>query len=101
MHRRAVWDGSEIPCTTSTEQWAAGLGVLALSYFDISDPCTQELGPVADRARHAELHDRAVQAGDDARRTDRRDAVRDLDHAATPSGSCRSPTSPPTAPRRR
>jgi uncharacterized protein len=40
-----IWDGSEIPCTTSTEQWAAGLGVLALSYFDIKDPCTQNSGP--------------------------------------------------------
>jgi uncharacterized protein len=40
-----VWDGSEIPCTTSTEQWAAGLGVLALSYFDIQDPCTQNNTP--------------------------------------------------------
>jgi uncharacterized protein len=40
-----VWDGSEIPCTTSTEQWAAGLGVFALSYFDISDPCTQNSSP--------------------------------------------------------
>jgi uncharacterized protein len=40
-----IWDGSEIPCTTSTEQWAAGLGVLALSFLDISDPCTKNSGP--------------------------------------------------------
>jgi hypothetical protein len=36
-----VYTGSEVPCTTSTEQWAAGLGVLALSFFGIQDPCTQ------------------------------------------------------------
>ena len=45
-----VYTGSEIPCTSSTEQWAAGLGPLALSYFGIKDPCTQgvnlsQLGP--------------------------------------------------------
>ncbi len=45
-----VFTGTEIPCTTSTEQWAAGLGVLALSLFGIKDPCTQnaigsQLGP--------------------------------------------------------
>ncbi|HEY3727860.1 MAG TPA: CocE/NonD family hydrolase [Solirubrobacteraceae bacterium] len=45
-----VFDGSQIPCTSSTEQWAAGLGPLALSYFGIKDPCTQsanlsQLGP--------------------------------------------------------
>jgi uncharacterized protein len=40
-----VWDGSEIPCTTSTEQWAAGLGVFTLSYFGIKDPCTQNSSP--------------------------------------------------------
>jgi len=40
-----IWDGSEIPCTTSTEQWAAGLGVFALSYFGIKDPCTQNSSP--------------------------------------------------------
>ena len=74
-----IWDGSEIPCTTSTEQWAAGLGVLALSFLGISDPCTKN-APLADRARYAELHDRTVQAGDDAGRADRRDALRDLHH---------------------
>jgi uncharacterized protein len=47
---RLVFTGTEIPCTSSTEQWAAGLGVLALSYFGIKDPCTQsvnlsQLGP--------------------------------------------------------
>jgi hypothetical protein len=40
-----IWDGSEIPCTTSTEQWAAGLGVFALSYLGISDPCTKNSAP--------------------------------------------------------
>ncbi len=45
-----VFTGTEIPCTTSTEQWAAGLGVLALSFFSLQDPCTQnaalsQLGP--------------------------------------------------------
>jgi putative CocE/NonD family hydrolase len=45
-----VFTGTEIPCSTSTEQWAAGAGVLALSFFGIKDPCTQDaslsqLGP--------------------------------------------------------
>jgi putative CocE/NonD family hydrolase len=40
-----VFTGTEIPCTTSTEQWAAGLGMLALSYFGIKDPCTQSSTP--------------------------------------------------------
>jgi putative CocE/NonD family hydrolase len=40
-----VFTGSQIPCTTSTEQWAAGLGVFALSFFGISDPCTQNSSP--------------------------------------------------------
>jgi putative CocE/NonD family hydrolase len=40
-----IWDGSEIPCTTSTEQWAAGLGVLALSFLGLQDPCTQNATP--------------------------------------------------------
>jgi uncharacterized protein len=39
-----LFTGTEIPCTTSTEQWAAGLGVLALGLFDISDPCTKSAG---------------------------------------------------------
>ncbi len=45
-----MFTGTEIPCTSSTEQWAAGLGALAVSYFGIKDPCTQsvnlsQLGP--------------------------------------------------------
>ncbi len=45
-----AFTGSEIPCTSSTEQWVAGLGPLALSYFGLADPCTQsvnlsQLGP--------------------------------------------------------
>jgi putative CocE/NonD family hydrolase len=36
-----LFTGTQIPCTTSTEQWAAGLGVLALSFFSLQDPCTQ------------------------------------------------------------
>ncbi|MGH2857339.1 MAG: CocE/NonD family hydrolase [Solirubrobacteraceae bacterium] len=45
-----VFTGSQIPCTSSTEQWIAGLGPLALSYFGLKDPCTQtanlsQLGP--------------------------------------------------------
>jgi uncharacterized protein len=40
-----VFTGTEIPCTTSTEQWAAGLGVFALSFFGIKDPCTQNSVP--------------------------------------------------------
>jgi hypothetical protein len=39
-----IFDGTQIPCTSSTEQWAAGLGPLALSYFGIKDPCTQGVG---------------------------------------------------------
>lgn len=47
---RLVFTGTQIPCTSSTEQWTAGLGPLALSYFGIKDPCTQsvnlsQLGP--------------------------------------------------------
>lgn len=38
-----VFTGSEIPCTSSTEQWIAGLGALALSYFGLKDPCTQSV----------------------------------------------------------
>lgn len=43
---------SQIPCTSSTEQWAAGVGVLALQFLGIKDPCTQnatlsQLGPGA------------------------------------------------------
>jgi hypothetical protein len=45
-----VFTGTEIPCTNSTEQWAAGLGALTLGLFGITDPCTQndtlsQLGP--------------------------------------------------------
>jgi putative CocE/NonD family hydrolase len=40
-----LFTGASIPCTTSTEQWAAGLGVLALGVFGIKDPCTQNGGP--------------------------------------------------------
>jgi len=45
-----AFTGSQIPCTSSTEQWVAGLGPLALSYFGLADPCTQsvnlsQLGP--------------------------------------------------------
>jgi putative CocE/NonD family hydrolase len=45
-----LFTGTQIPCTSSTEQWAAGLGALALSFFKLSDPCTQsvnlsQLGP--------------------------------------------------------
>jgi putative CocE/NonD family hydrolase len=39
-----AFTGSQIPCTSSTEQWAAGLGPLALSYFGLKDPCTQSTG---------------------------------------------------------
>jgi hypothetical protein len=39
-----LFTGSEIPCTSSTEQWVAGLGVLALQYLGLSDPCTQSAG---------------------------------------------------------
>jgi hypothetical protein len=35
-----VFTGTEIPCDSSTEQWAAGLGPLALSFFGLKDPCT-------------------------------------------------------------
>jgi putative CocE/NonD family hydrolase len=38
-----VFDGGQIPCTSSTEEWAAGLGPLALSYFGLQDPCTQSV----------------------------------------------------------
>jgi putative CocE/NonD family hydrolase len=45
-----AFTGTQIPCTSSTEQWAAGLGPLALSFFGLKDPCTQnatlsQLGP--------------------------------------------------------
>jgi hypothetical protein len=45
-----AFTGSQIPCTSSTEQWAAGLGPLALSYLGLRDPCAQgvnlsQLGP--------------------------------------------------------
>jgi putative CocE/NonD family hydrolase len=45
-----LFTGASIPCTRSTEQWAAGLGQLALSFFGISDPCAQngllaQIGP--------------------------------------------------------
>jgi putative CocE/NonD family hydrolase len=39
-----VFTGSEIPCTVSTEQWAAGAGVLALSFFGLTDPCATHAG---------------------------------------------------------
>jgi putative CocE/NonD family hydrolase len=38
-----VFTGSQIPCTSSTEQWLMGLGPLALSYFGLKDPCTQSV----------------------------------------------------------
>ncbi len=38
-----VFTGSQIPCTSSTEQWFMGLGPLALSYFGLKDPCTQSV----------------------------------------------------------
>jgi uncharacterized protein len=38
-----VFTGSQIPCTSSTEQWVMGLGPLALSYFGLKDPCTQSV----------------------------------------------------------
>jgi uncharacterized protein len=38
-----AFTGTEVPCTRSTEQWAAGLSALALSYFGMSDnPCAQD-----------------------------------------------------------
>jgi len=39
-----IFTGASIPCTRSTEQWAAGLGQLATSFFNISDPCAQSGG---------------------------------------------------------
>jgi putative CocE/NonD family hydrolase len=36
-----LFTGTEIPCTNSTEQWAAGLGALALSFLGLKDPCSQ------------------------------------------------------------
>jgi uncharacterized protein len=38
-----IFTGSQIPCTSSTEQWFMGLGPLALSYFGLKDPCTQSV----------------------------------------------------------
>ncbi len=38
-----VFTGSQIPCTSSTQQWVMGLGPLALSYFGLKDPCTQSV----------------------------------------------------------
>lgn len=38
-----AFTGSEIPCTSSTEQWAAGLGALVVSFFGLKDPCTQNV----------------------------------------------------------
>ena len=38
-----AFTGSQIPCTSSTEQWAAGLGAIVLSFFGIKDPCTQNV----------------------------------------------------------
>jgi putative CocE/NonD family hydrolase len=38
-----AFTGSEIPCTSATEQWAAGLGALLVSFFGIKDPCTQNV----------------------------------------------------------
>ena len=38
-----VFTGSQVPCTSSTEQWFMGLGPLALSYFGLKDPCTQSV----------------------------------------------------------
>jgi uncharacterized protein len=38
-----IYAGSQIPCTSSTEQWFMGLGPLALSYFGLKDPCTQSV----------------------------------------------------------
>ena len=37
-----AFTGSEIPCTSSTEQWAAGAGALVFSFFGLKDPCTQD-----------------------------------------------------------
>ena len=36
-----VFTGTEIPCTSSTDQWIAGIPQLALSYFGLQDPCTE------------------------------------------------------------
>jgi putative CocE/NonD family hydrolase len=45
-----VFTGASIPCTTSTEQWAAGLPALMLGLFNLTDPCTKsanlsQIGP--------------------------------------------------------
>ncbi len=39
-----VFTGTEIPCTSSTEQWIAGFGAEALQDFGLKDPCTQSAG---------------------------------------------------------
>ena len=94
-----VFTGTEIPCTTSTEQWAAGLGVLALSYFGIKDPCTQNSSPSQLGPGTRSYTTPRVHQADDARRADRRDALRHLDHHGTPNGSSSSPTWRPTGAR--
>jgi putative CocE/NonD family hydrolase len=45
-----AFTGSQIPCTTSTDQWIAGLPTVAVAMFGLSNPCnrdasTSQLGP--------------------------------------------------------
>jgi uncharacterized protein len=39
-----VFTGADVPCTSSTDQWSGGFGELALSFFGLHDPCTQNAG---------------------------------------------------------
>jgi hypothetical protein len=39
-----AFTGSQVPCTSSTEQWIAGFGAEALAVFGLKDPCTQSAG---------------------------------------------------------
>lgn len=36
-----IFTGTEVPCTSSTEQWAAGKGASTLSFLGLHDPCAQ------------------------------------------------------------
>ncbi|HEX4110772.1 MAG TPA: CocE/NonD family hydrolase [Solirubrobacteraceae bacterium] len=45
-----LWTGVSLQCANSLEQWAAGAGVLGLSFLGLTDPCTQnatlsQIGP--------------------------------------------------------
>ncbi len=82
-----VFTGTQVPCTSSTEQWAAGLGALAAVVLQAERSLHAECEPVPARAGHAELHDRPVQHAGHPGRSDRGHAICREHHGRQRMGS--------------